>query len=302
MADVSLERISMTTNDKEGLVELDESDAAKSKRESYKVLAVLSIVWVFTFTAYSGLQNLESSLNPGVGTYSLAALTGGGLISCLLAPAILNYIGPKGALITSWICLCVFVGGNYYPKNYVLIPAAAIEGLSTGIMWTAQGIYTAHVAMEYAQAMEEPFDAVLSRFFGIFCMAFQSTQIWGNIISSAVLQYGHTPPPMPNVTMICGADDCPTTMSIPALPETKIIYILISIYMGLTIVGLLITIFLLKPIHKSTGQQSVGALLLSTVKFLGTDLNMALLVPFSFYTGLEQVVMYAEYTKVIPPG
>ncbi|XP_069136168.1 protein unc-93 homolog A-like [Argopecten irradians] len=297
MSDVNLDRMTMTTSDKEGLVDLDEEEKITSKRECYKVLAVISIVWIFTFTAYSGLQNLESSLNPGVGTYSLAALTGGGLVSCLLAPAILNFIGPKGALIISWLSLCVFIGGNYYPKNYILIPAAAIEGLSTGIMWTAQGIYVANIAMEFSEITGESFDSILSRFFGIFCMAFQSTQIWGNLISSAVLQYGHKPPPLPNTTLVCGAEECPESMSIPALPETTIIYILISIYMGLTLIGLLITVFLLKPLKKKIDQESVGKLLLSTVKLLGTDINMALLVPFSLYTGLEQVIMYAEYTK-----
>ncbi|XP_033748453.1 protein unc-93 homolog A-like [Pecten maximus] len=297
MGDVILDRITMTTDDKEGLVDLDEDESNKSKRDCYKVLAVISTIWMFTFTAYSGLQNLESSLNPEVGTYSLAALTGGGLVSCLLAPAILNYIGPKGALLISWVCLCVFIGGNYYPKNYILIPAAAIEGLSTGIMWTAQGIYVANAAMQFSEITGESFDSVLSRFFGIFCMAFQSTQIWGNLISSAVLQYGHKQPPLPNITLVCGAEECPTNMSIPALPETTIIYILISIYMGLTIIGLFITLFFLRPLKKKTNQESIGKLLLSTVKLLGTDMNMALLVPFSLYTGLEQVVMYAEYTK-----
>ncbi|XP_060062872.1 protein unc-93 homolog A-like [Ylistrum balloti] len=297
MEDVILDRITMTTDDKEGLVDMEEEDNIKTKRECYKILAVISTIWIFTFTAYSGLQNLESSLNPGVGTYSLAALTGGGLVSCLLAPAVLNFIGPKWALVISWVCLCVFIGGNYYPKNYILIPAAAIEGLSTGIMWTAQGIYVAHAAMQFSSISGESFDSVLSRFFGIFCMAFQSTQIWGNLISSAVLQHGHKPPPMPNTTLVCGADECPTSMSIPALPETTIIYILISIYMGLTVIGLFITLFLLKPLKKKMDQESIGKLLLSTVKLLATDINMALLVPFSFYTGLEQVIMYAEYTK-----
>jgi hypothetical protein len=38
--------------------------------------------------------------------------------------------------------------------------------------------------------------------------------------------------------------------------------------------------------------------LLSTVRLLCTNLNMLMLVPFSLYTGMEQVVIYAEFTNV----
>nr|KAG5700362.1 hypothetical protein BaRGS_029614 [Batillaria attramentaria] len=150
-------------------------------------VGAICLVWVFTFTAYSGLQNLESSLNARVGTYSLAGITGGGFITCLLAPAVISKIGCKGALVISWVCLAVFVGANYYPRAYVLIPGAVVEGLATGRMWTAQGVYVTTCAFEYSQLTGEALDEVLSRMFGVFCMAFQSTQVWGNLISSVVL-------------------------------------------------------------------------------------------------------------------
>lgn len=91
----------------EALVTYEEREAKPIKKRLLLNFASICIMWVFSFTAYSGLQNLESSLNPGVGVYSLAALTGGGLVSCLLAPVIISYIGCKGALIISWITLCV---------------------------------------------------------------------------------------------------------------------------------------------------------------------------------------------------
>ena len=291
-------------DDAAGLVEITIEETKRSKKDIYVTLAALSVTWVFTFTAYSGLQNLESSLNPTVGVYSLAALTGGGVISCLLAPAILGYIGNKLGLIFSWVCLCLFIGANYYPKSYILIPAAGIEGLSTGLMWTAQGCILVSIAADYAQMVGETLDVILSRFFGIFCMAFQSTQIWGNLISSVVLQQSHhtnnTSPPATGAPPQCGSAVCPGPGApIKPLPEGPLVYTLISVYMGMTVIGLLITIVFLKNTKTSpTGTTSPKGLLISTVKLLCTNLNMALLVPFSLYTGLEQVLLYAEYTRV----
>ena len=133
-------------------------DTQNRKRRLQINFAAICIMWLFAFTAYSGLQNLESSLNPCVGVYSLAALTGGGLISCLLAPAIISFISSKGALIISWVSLMIFVGANYYPRSFVLIPGAAIEGLATGLMWTAQGTIVTSIAVEYSKITGDNFE------------------------------------------------------------------------------------------------------------------------------------------------
>ena len=292
---------------------LDTDKPKRSKKDVYVTLATVCVTWLFSFTAYSGLQNLESSLNPTVGVYSLAALTGGGVISCILAPAVLGTIGNKGGLITSWICLCLFIAANYYPKSYVLIPAAAIEGLSTGLMWTANGCILVSIASDYAAMVGETLDVILSRFFGIFCMAFESTQIWGNLISSVVFQSSDdsdgnsTRSDIGNMTTTssgdslsqCGFFSCPGPETpIKALPTGPLVYTLISVYLGMTVIGLIITLIFLKP-DKSPPTTTLKGMLFSTLNLLCTNLNMALLVPFSFYTGLEQVFLYAEYTRVI---
>lgn len=289
----------------------DYQQTVSRKKQLRLNLFWLCLIWVFTFTAYSGLQNLEASLVPGIGVYSLAAITGGGLISCIVAPAIIGKIGAKGALIVSWICLAIFVASNYYPKIYVLLPGAAIEGLSTGLMWTAQGAFLTTIAIEYSNLIGEPLESVLSRFFGIFCMAFQSTQVWGNVISSAVLKE-ETPasnssannslPPPPS---FCGADDCPwdklggnSSQPVDSIPQWRV-YTLISIYLGFTLIGLIITVFLMKPLKsEGPGEIQIGKQLLATLRLLVTDIKMFLLVPMSIWTGMEQAVLFAEFTRV----
>ncbi|KAK3084007.1 hypothetical protein FSP39_006661 [Pinctada imbricata] len=280
-------------------------DGDPRKRRLQINFAAICIMWLFSFTAYSGLQNLESSLNPCIGVYSLAALTGGGLISCLLAPAVISYISGKGALIISWISLMIFVGANYYPRSFVLIPGAAIEGLATGLMWTAQGAIVTSIAVEYAEITGGSFEDTLSKMFGIFCAAFQSTQIWGNLLSSTVLGSGGGPPPLNttiHVAPLCGKDNCPKfekCESKTSFTEDRAEIILISAYMGFAFIGLLVTIFMLgsdKKVKQSP-EVSLLARLGATGKLLFTNANMAMLVPFSLWTGLEQTIMYAEFTK-----
>ncbi|KAK3595783.1 hypothetical protein CHS0354_025420 [Potamilus streckersoni] len=287
-----------------------EEETATTRKKALKLnLFWICVIWVFTFTAFSGLQNLEASLVPQFGVYSLAAITGGGLVSCIVAPAVITAIGAKGALIVSWICLGIFVAANYYPKAYILIPGAAIEGLSTGLMWTAEGAFLATISLEYSQIIGDSMDNVISKFFGIFCMGFQSTQIWGNVISSGVLHEGASRTGSGNNTKdphsFCGANYCPmhqrtgnVSERAPSLPAQWRQDVLISIYLGVTIIGLVITIFLLKPLKAAPPSGvSIGHQLLATLRLLVTNLNMALLVPFSMYTGMEQVIMYAEFTK-----
>ncbi|KAL3858080.1 hypothetical protein ACJMK2_012694 [Sinanodonta woodiana] len=284
--------------DMENSISLSELDSTRRKRELKINIFWICMIWVFTFTAFSGLQNLEASLVPQYGVYSLATITAGGLVSCIVAPAVITKVGAKGALIASWICMIIFVAANYYPKVYVLIPGAAILGLSTGLMWTAQGTFIATISMEYSQIIEDSMDNVISKFFGIFCMAFQSTQIWGNVISSGVLHEGGSNAGHSNDS--CGANYSHTTVALQG-PHTLAQWrqdLLISIYLGFTIIGLVLTIVFLKPLKdKGPSGFSIGRQLLATLRLLVTNLNMALLVPFSMYTGIEQVIMYAEFTK-----
>jgi len=282
----------------------------REKRRLMLNLFVISVVFIFTFTAYAGLQNLESSLNPGIGVYSLAAITGCGAISCILAPTIIKYIGAKGALIISALCLALFVSANFYPKDYVLLPAAAIYGLTSGCMLTAQGTYVTTIAIKYADLTKEKVEVVISRFFGIFCMAFQSCQIWGNLISSLVLQTGS---PSQNVTetnftMQCGAAFCPSAVNTGNStagpmnsPPKETLHVLIFVYIGCALAGLLVAVLFLKPIRSSLAEDktvSLKMILSSTIRLLFTEINMAMLVPIAMYSGVEQVVMYVEYTQV----
>lgn len=46
-------------------------------------------------------------------------------------------------------------------------------------------IYLVQVGSKYADIVGEEAEVIIVRFFGIFFLFFQSTQVWGNLISSA---------------------------------------------------------------------------------------------------------------------
>ena len=105
----------------------------------------------------------------------------------------------------------------------------------------------------------------------------------------------------------CGADHCPAeshqsnvTSPSQSNPEDSLMVTLISVYMGFVVVGLLITVFLLKSVQPCAIVEHPGTvrLLTSTVRHLVNDVNMMLLVPFSLYLGMEQAVLFAEFTMV----
>ena len=105
----------------------------------------------------------------------------------------------------------------------------------------------------------------------------------------------------------CGADHCPAashqsnvTSPSQSNPEDSLMVTLISVYMGFVVVGLLVTVFLLKSVQPCAAVEHPGTvrLLTSTVRHLVNDVNMMLLVPFSLYLGMEQAVLFAEFTMV----
>ncbi|XP_069134440.1 UNC93-like protein [Argopecten irradians] len=277
-------------------------------------LFVLCVIFILVFTAYSGIQNLESSLNPGIGIYSLASITGGALVACILAPTVIRFIGAKWAITSAALCLAGFVAANFYPKTSVLIPASILYGMSSGFMLTSQGTYVTTIAIEYAHMIGERAETVISRFFGFFLMAFQSTQIWGNLVSSLVLQNGDssdnaTTSDKNSTSKLCGAAFCPNNFAPPensstpapfSKPPEHILNTLLIIYIGCAMCGFFIGAFFLKPIRSSTKEENTKGIvttLLSTLRLLVTDTNMMLMVPIAMYSGVEQVVMYAQYTQ-----
>lgn len=97
----------------------------------YKNLLVVGLSWVFFFTAYQSIANLQSSLNSdgGLGTVSLSTIYVSLIVSCIFLPTyMIKKLDIKWTIIVSQFAYILYIAANLYPKYYTLVPAAVILG------------------------------------------------------------------------------------------------------------------------------------------------------------------------------
>ena len=232
-----------------------------------KNLIVLSISFMFVFTAYTSLRNLQSSLSHegGLGMYALSSVYGSLFIGCLFSPTIVQRFRPKNTMVASLCGMFIYSVSNFYPAYYTLIPACCITGFSLANLWTAHATYMTNTAIRYAELTSKPLQNVLSRFNGIFFMFFQFATIIGGVISSLVLmsepvhhlpnQNGSMEISMENSIMdnisldlglpnkaFCGAKYCHSDAvdDFSVDIDKNLVYILVGVYSGCALLGIII--------------------------------------------------------------
>ena len=288
-----------------------EEDAAE-KRKCIKNLVLHCISVVFIFSAFLSLQNLESSLNHewGLGVISMACLYIGLVSACLFSPIIVKQTGYKWAMFACFCAQCLFSATNFYPRFYTLGPACFLLGLTIGPFWTAQGMFITTLAVKYGGYADINPSIVINRFNGMFYMFWQSSQIWGNLISSQIF----TSPDdviwnvSYRINETCGAAFChfPNNTAFPLVdaPGRKEFYTLLGVYLGCCVVGTMIKGILVDDIKPLSIEEDVHLTLRDTLtSTLRIHCNgcMGLLIPLIFYNGLEQVFLFSDFTQVSAP-
>lgn len=103
----------------------------KARFVVYKNLLLIGLSWIFLFTAYSSISNLQSSLNnvDGLGTASLSTIYAALILSCIFLPTFLmSKFGIKWTIFFSQLAYILYIAANIYSQYYTLIPAAIILG------------------------------------------------------------------------------------------------------------------------------------------------------------------------------
>jgi hypothetical protein len=109
----------------------NEVDKKRSRFLVYKNLFSVGLAWVFFFTAYQSIANLQSSLNSdgGLGTVSLSTIYVSLIVSCIFLPTVMiKHLGIKWTIIISQFAYISYIGANIYPRYYTLVPTAVILG------------------------------------------------------------------------------------------------------------------------------------------------------------------------------
>ena len=102
-----------------------------AKRLVIKNVLVVGFSWIFLFTAYSSIANLQSSLNSdgGLGTASLSTIYVALIVSSLFVPTtMIKKLGIKKTIFFSQLGYILYILSNIYPKYFTMIPSAIIIG------------------------------------------------------------------------------------------------------------------------------------------------------------------------------
>lgn len=274
----------------------------KDKKRMMRNVLIVSMAWVFQFTAFQALTNLQSSINQehGLGTAGLATLYASLIVSCLfLPPTLISKLGCKWTIAVSMIGYIIYTVANFYPTFGTIIPASVIIGLCAAPLWGAKCTYLTELGIDYAQMSGETMETVVTRFFGIFFMFFQSSQIWGNLLSSTIL-YGSRGNSTPCGRQMCGAQyfESSSSGAIIKTDREKVI-ILISVYTGCCAIAIAIIVFMMDKIrihnHGNAAQFDFKTILATFLQM--KNRYQIIIIPLTIYSGMEQAFIASEFTK-----
>ena len=276
---------------------------------------VIGVAFMVNFTAFMGATNLQSSINAdqSLGTFTLASIYGSLIFSNIFFPTlIISWLGCKWTISLSILTYVPFMAAQFYPKFYTMIPAGLMVGIGAGPLWCAKCTYLTVAAEAYSTLSDVAADILVTRFFGVFFMFYQMAQVWGNLISSAVLSYGLDAVPA-NTTLnssvvaeVCGANFCGATSGdaeSPKLerPPEERIHLISGIYLCCMIVASLIVAFGVDSLSRYNQGRSGSATGLTGLKLLAVTLKLLkeksqlLILPIIMFIGGEQAFLFADY-------
>ncbi|XP_077203679.1 protein unc-93 homolog A [Paroedura picta] len=280
--------------------------------KNLKNILAISFGFLLLFTAYGGLQSLQSSLHSeqGLGVASLSVVYGGLILSSMFLPPILiKKFGCKWTIVGSMCCYITFSLGNFKASWYTLIPTSLILGLGGAPLWSAKCTYLTIAGNSYAQKAGKIGKDVINQYFGIFFLIFQSSGVWGNLISSLVLSQSSNRDTNPSEAELacCGAYDCMgnsvgNDSGASNGTSQTLIYTLLGIYTGSGVLSVFLVIVFLDQIsaneeeNKKEENPSFCSTFLATLRHL-KDVRQCLLIPLTMYSGFEQGFLAGDYTK-----
>ncbi|XP_071443973.1 UNC93-like protein [Hetaerina americana] len=298
------------------------SFSPKEKWRILKNVTVVSVAFMFQFTAFQGTANLQSSINAkdGLGTVSLSAIYAALVASCVLVPTLLiRRLTVKWTLSLSMLCYAPYIAAQFYPQFFTLVPTAVIVGLGAAPMWASKATYLTQVGGVYAKLTNQPVDAIVVRFFGFFFLAWQTAELWGNLISSVVLSSGGhggggdlrsvTTNQTPDTLHLCGANFCVSAATesndnLERPPDSEIFEIS-AIYLTCVVIAVAIIAIFLDPLSrygekqrsKDPAGEMTGLQLMAATAFQLKNPYQMLLIPITVWIGMEQAFIGADFTQ-----
>ena len=151
------------------------SSGSKTRKWMYNNLMGVGLSFLLVFSAFQGLQNLQSTINAadGLGLAILVIVYLFFTISGFVSPGLIRLLGTKYSLLGGFLCHLVYTAANYYPSWYTLVPASALLGFASGPIWAAANTHLVKVAVASAPWLEMDQNHLISYMVGIFFGFFQ---------------------------------------------------------------------------------------------------------------------------------
>ncbi|XP_044748415.1 UNC93-like protein isoform X2 [Coccinella septempunctata] len=298
--------------------EISQGKFQVSTQEKWRILknvSALSCAFMIHFTAFQGTANLQSSINAegGLGTVSLCAVYAALVLSCIFVPTFLiKRLTVKWTLCCSMLTYACYIGAQFYPEFYTLVPAGILLGIGAAPMWASKATYLTQVAGVYAKLTDQAVDGIIVRFFGFFFLAWQTAELWGNLISSLVLSsspHGGAGGSSQNVSTVnyCGAEFCVVNSdkngNLQRPPDSEI-YEIMTIYLVCILGAVILIALVVDPLSRyGERQRRPSTVELSGIQLLSATANQLkkpyqqLLIPITIFIGMEQAFIGADFTQ-----
>lgn len=169
---------------------------------------------------------------------------------------LIRKLTAKWTLVLSVLTYSTYIAAQFKPSYGTLIPFAIVLGLGAAPLWSAKCTILTHIGYQYSQLTgSKDAEVVITRFFGIFFLFFQSSSIWGNLISSAVLSQDARNCTN-DIDQICGVNFCPDTKFCSAEANAtdsirdSTRYTLAGIYLACSLTAAVILAIFLDPLTR----------------------------------------------------
>ncbi|KFM59430.1 UNC93-like protein, partial [Stegodyphus mimosarum] len=144
-------------------------------------------------------------------------------------------------------------------------------------------------------------ESTTARFFGFHGLAYQSANIWGNLMSYYVLKPStEFQNNASNTSFQCGASFCNLkSNSYPEKimePSNEMRYLLTGISVTLGLFGIILVLLFLDRLETNKESEFSLFSLIATFKFVKKK-ESSFLIPISFYIGMEQAFYIGDYTE-----
>ena len=169
---------------------IEDESSSKSIGRYRRNLLIVSVGLMLVFSAAKALQNLQTSVNEQkkLGVISMTILYGAMFVSGLTTPRIIARLTSKWSLVLGVAFHLLWIGANLRPTFYTLVPAAVAAGLGQSMTWCAQVLYFHQLSEMHRDATGgDSRQQELTKLNGVFTALFQTSHIWGNLLSSLLL-------------------------------------------------------------------------------------------------------------------